>query len=73
VFIGKRMDIVLKEIIEDKLAERESARLITSKGASRPLWTKEKDSIGMTRAGKTFVQSGMRLRNRQIRFSRIEG
>ncbi|KAI9765297.1 MAG: hypothetical protein M1840_007496 [Geoglossum simile] len=51
---------------EDELAERELARLVASGGASEPLWTKELDLVGMTRAGKTFVQSEMRLRNRQL-------
>ncbi|KAI9766227.1 MAG: hypothetical protein M1839_005003 [Geoglossum umbratile] len=51
---------------EDELAERELARLVASKGASEPLWTKEKDLVGMTRAGKTFVQSEMKLRNHQL-------
>src|SRR6266480_1469569 len=47
---------------EDELAERELARLVASKGTCKPLWTKEKDLVGMTRAGKTIVQSNMRLR-----------
>ena len=48
---------------EDKLAERELARLVASKGTCKPLWTKEKDLVSMTRAGKTIVQSNMRMRD----------
>ena len=51
---------------EDESAERELARLVASKGTCKPLWTKEKDLIGMTRAGKTIVQSDMRLRGCQL-------
>ena len=51
---------------EDELAKRELARLVAFKGTCKPLWTKEKDLIGMTRAGKTIVQSDMRLRGCQL-------
>jgi hypothetical protein len=51
---------------EDRLAELELERVVTSKGRSLPLWTKESDLVGMTRAGKTIIQSDMRLRNRSI-------
>jgi len=51
---------------EDELAERELARLVASKGTCKPLWTKEKDLVGMTRAGKTIVQSNMRLRGHHL-------
>jgi hypothetical protein len=51
---------------EDELAERELERLIASEGTALPLWTKEKDLVGMTRVGKVFVQSNMQLRNRQL-------
>jgi hypothetical protein len=40
---------------EDELAEKELARLVASGGTSPPLWTKEKDLVGMTRAGHPFV------------------
>jgi len=51
---------------EDELAERELARLVASKGTCKPLWIKEKDLVGMTRAEKTIVQSDMRLRGHQL-------
>ena len=51
---------------ENELAKRELVRLVASGGASEPLWTKEKDLISMTKAGKTFVQFEMRLRNCQL-------
>lgn len=59
MFIGKKMDMVLKETVQRKmsLAERELARLVASEGASEPRWMKEMDLVGMTRAGKNFAQS----------------
>ena len=43
--------------------------MIEPRGRQSPLWTKEKDLVGMTRAGKTWmsaVQSNMKLRNHQL-------
>src|SRR6266480_4363730 len=54
---------------EDRLAELELERVVASGGRSSPLWTRESDLVGMTRAGKNWlskVQSNMRLRNHQL-------
>ena len=44
-------------------------RMVASQGRSAPLWTKEKDLVGITRAGMVWsseVQSDMRLRSHQL-------
>ena len=54
---------------EDHIAELELKRMVTSQGRSAPLWTKEKDLVGITRAGMVWsseVQSDMRLRSCQL-------
>jgi len=40
--------------------------LVASRGAYKTLWIKEKDLVSMTRAGKTIVQSNIRLRGHHL-------
>lgn len=54
---------------EDHLAELELQRAIASGGRASPLWTHEKDLVGMTQAGRNWtsrVQSNMQLRSRKL-------